>query len=382
MIKVKAANFYEGLERAGVGNGDGFVLMVDPTEQKIGDERTAQFASISSSDGEKIGMTTIQIHTKDMSEPKVFYTTNALKSAVATLSKITEMIMIDAKESHLLLSDEKKESVIKVELKEKGMMLELPDSPDGAVVLTLDREQFVNAVRLGGYSAIESNTAGTELIYFRIDENENRLLVMSARSTNLCKAEIPVKGVMSNSENKDSWHLINHKFVQSMVRQLSGDLIQIAFTPKFMVVQSQVARFGSKKSDGSEPTAYYNLFKVQEYGYQGKVDKKELLIGMEVAMVSGDSKYKMLSLETTDEGALKVSSKDGSNKREISQLKYEGKMQKTFFAYDLLKLVINGCADEIDYFGGEKTPFLRFKGTDANVEYESILAPVNSKKSE
>ena len=57
-------------------------------------------------------------------------------------------------------------------------------------------------------------------------------------------------------------------------------------------------------------------------------------------------------------------------------------MQKTFFAYDLLKLVINGCADEIDYFGGEKTPFLRFKGTDANVEYESILAPVNSKKSE
>lgn len=381
MFKVKAANFYEGLERASVGGGEGFVLMIDPTVQKIGEDKTAQFASISSSDGEKIGMTTIQIHTKDMEEAKVYYTTSALKAAVLTLSKITEMITIESKESYLLLSDEKKESVIKVELKEKGMMLELPSSPEGAVIVTLNRELFCNAVRLGGYSAIESNTAGTELIYFRVDEENKKLLVMSARNTNLCKAEIPIESVAGATDTADKWHLINYKFVQSMVKQLSGDKIQIAFTPKFMVAQSVVARFGSKKSDGSEPTAYFNLFQNKGYGYYGKVDKKELLIGMEIAMISGDSKYKILMLETTEEGAIRVSSKDGSNKRDVSQLKYEGKMPQTYFSHELLKLVINGCADEIDYFGGGGTPFLRFRGVCDDVEYESILAPVNNKKS-
>lgn len=379
MFKVKANNLYEALERVAVGGGECYVIAVDPTPHKLG-ENTVQIASISSSDGEKTARTSIQIHTKDMEKPEIYYATAYLKAAVASLSKITDMLLIESKGSHLLLSDEKKESVIKVELKEEDKQLELPESPEGAILITMKRENFVNVIRLGGYSATESNRAGTENINFIIDVDNKKMIVMSMRDQSMCKATTSVEKVKSLATEKKQWHLINYKFIQNMIKKIDGDMIKLAFTPHFIMVDTRNTRYGCKKSNGIAPVTAMGVFDKKDNYYSGTIDKKDILLGMEIAMVG--VKDNNILLEGNENGTLNVFSKSNGNKSNVLQKKYEGKMPQKMFFYDIFKHVLGGIGDEIHYSGvvfeddGKRKEFVRFDGTDSEVEYESILLPI------
>ena len=378
MFKVKAINLYEALERVAVGGGECYVIAVDPTPMKIGENQTVQVASISTSDGEKTGITSIQIHCIDMDKPEIYYATANIKAAVSSLSKITDMLIVESKGSHLLVSDEKKESVVRVALVEKDTVLELPNSADGAIMVMMEREKFVNAIRLGGYSAEDSNIAGIDVIGFLANEEEKKLTVVSRRSTTMCQAVAPVTNIGNKSAEEDVWHLINHKFIQNLVPKLSGDVVQIAFTPKFMVVRCQNAIFGSKKSEGTMAENLIKKLSDKSFDYSGTIQKKDLLLSMEISIVGVDEK--IINLETNENGTLKVCSVTGSNKSNVSQKTHEGKMEAMSFYVEVLKSGLNGCGDELHYFGKTTPKYIMFDGEDAGVEYVSIVAPVNLNK--
>ena len=381
MFKVNAACLNTALDCATVGGGKGFVLMVSPAMQKISDTQEIQMASVSSSDGNKTGRANLIIETKDMEKDEVYWASASLKQAVASLSKMTETLYIDSKGSYLEVSDEKKESVVRVSLLDQDIVLELPNSPQGAVLIMMEREKFVNAIRLGGYAAEDSSIAGMDVIGFRVDADEKQLMVVSRRSTTMCQAIAPLTNVAPQDEEakKSEWHLINYKFIQNLVGKLTGDVVQIAFTPKFMVVRTQNAIFGSKKSEGSMGKTVIDRLSEKSYDYSGVISKKELLLALDISIVGVDKK--IVSLETNENGTLKVSSMSGSNKSNISQKAFEGKMELKSFYLDVLKGALNGCGDQLHYFGKTDPKFIMFDGEDAGVSYVSIVAPVDPQKS-
>ena len=378
MFRVNASNLNSALDCAAVGGGKGFVLMVSPTMRKIGEDKEAQIASISSSDGEKTGLANLMIHTDDMKEDAIYYASSSLRPAVASLSKVTDTIYVEDKGAYLEVSDEKKESVVRVELMEKDVVLQLPNSPEGVTMVVIEREKFVNAIRLGGYAAEESHIAGVDCIGFQVDETDNKLLVVSRCDNTMCKALVPVKAVQSKESVKGEWHLANFKFIQSMVQKLNGDMLQIAFAPKFVIVQSETAMFGAKKSEGSIPESLMERLNDKEYEFSGTLEKKDLLLGIEINMVG--NKEKMVTLETHDDGTLRISAMNGSNKAKVLQKSHEGKMEEKSFYVEILKRALNGCGEEIHYFGKPAKKILSMDGTDAEVEYATIVAPVAPKK--
>lgn len=381
MFKVNAENFNKALEYAAVGGGKGFVLMVNPEKRAIGENKEIQLACVLSSDGEKMGMANMLIKAKDMEKEEVYYASSYIKSAVATLGKITDTICVEAKSSYLQLSDEKKEAVIKVELNESDIVLQIPNTPDDTTMIAIEREKFVNAIRLGGYSAKDSNIAGIDAIGFQLKEEEKKLIVFSRSGETACKAITPIEASKNMAKKGDAWHFANFRFIQNVIQKLDGKLIQITFTPKFIVIQSESARFGAKISEGSVSNSIFNMLDDKGYDYTGTVNKKDLLIAMEIAMVGiKDDKGKYITLETNENGSLKVSSMTGSNKSNVSQKTHEGKMEEKVFYADILKLGLNGCGDEIHYLGKVNPVFLMMDGTDADVDYVSIVAPVNPKK--
>lgn len=378
MFRVNASNLNNALDCAAVGGGKGFVLMVSPTKRKIGEDKEAQIASISSSDGEKTGRANLMIHTDDMKEDAIYYASSSLRPAVASLSKVTDTIYVDNKGAYLEVSDEKKESVVRVELLEKDVVLQLPNSPEGVTMIMIEREKFINAIRLGGNAAEESHIAGVDCIGFQVKEADNKLLVISRCDNTMCRALVPVKAVQSKAVNSGEWHLVNFKFIQSMVQKLSGDMLQIAFAPKFVIVQSATAMFGSKKSEGAIPELLIERLCDKEYEFSGTLDKKDLLLGVEINMVG--NKDKLVTLETHDDGTLRISAMNGSNKAKVMQKAHEGKMEAKSFYVEILKRALNGCGEEIHYFGKADKKILSMDGTDAEVEYATIVAPVAPKK--
>lgn len=373
MFKVNATNLNSALDCAAVGGGKGFVLMVSPVKRKIAEDKVAQLASISSSDGEKTGLANLVIHTDDMKEDAIYYASSSLKPAVASLSKITDDIYVESKGAYLEVSDEKKESVVRVELLEKDVVLKLPDSPEGVTMIVMEREKFVNAIRLGGYAAQESHIAGIDVIGFQVNETEKKLLVASRRDTNMCKAVAPVKAIQNNAKESGTWHLVNFKFIQSMVQKLTGDMLQIAFNPKFMIVQSSTAMFGAKKSEGTIPASLIERLEDKSYDYVGTLEKKDLLLGIEIATVGIKDDY--VTIETNENGTLNVTAMN-SNKSVVVQKAHEGKMQTKHFYVDVLKLCLSGCGDELHYYGKVDPVFVTLDGTDAEVEYASMIAPM------
>lgn len=388
MFKVNASNLNNALECAAVGGGKGFVLFIDPEMKKVAEKKKVQLVSVSSSDGEKTGLVNVVVHVSNMEKPEVYYASASLKQAVATLAKVTDIIYVESKGSYLQVSDEKKEAVVRVELLEKDIVLPLPKSPENTMMITINREKFVNAIRLGGYSAEESHIAGVDTIGFQVKEAEKKLIVMSRSSTTTCKATMDVEelkntieGSENTSEKSEEWHLVNFRFIQSMAQKLSGDLIQIAFTPKFMVVRSANAVFGVKKSEGTIPNVMIEMLNTKDYDYAGTLSKKDLLVAMEIAMVgTKDSKERITTLETNENGTLKVSSVNGSNKSNVSQKSHEGRMEDKSFYIDILKKGLNGCGDELHYFGKVEPVFLLLDGTDAGVDYVSVISPINKRK--
>lgn len=373
-IKVNASNLCNALDCASVGGGKGFVLMVSPVKVPMGDKEV-QVASVSSSNGEKTAMSSIVVHVTGMEEPQVYYVSSSLRTAVASLSKIAETLTIVSKGTYLEVFDEKKLSVVKVELMEKDIIMQLPDSPEGAVLVTMEKEKFVNAIKFGGYCAEESNTANIDDVAFFAEEG--KLTVLSRRSVAMCKAEAAVKGFQNKAE-KQEWYLVNYKFIQNLCAKLSGDMIQIAFTPKFMVIQTASACFGSKRSDGSVVKQLTDMLDNKEYDYSGKLAKKDLLLAMDIAMVA--VKEKAVCLQTNEDNTIQVSSE--GNKTVVAQKECEGQMPEKRFSTDVIKLVLGGCGENIHYFGQLKTPFVMFDGEEDGVRYSNMIAPVVQKPKE
>lgn len=378
MFRVNASNLNNALECAAVGAGKGFVLMVSPTKRKVGEDKEAQIASISSSDGEKTGRANLIIHTEDMKEDAVYYASASLRPAVASLSKVTDTIYVESKGAYLEVSDEKKESVVRVELLEKDIVMQLPNSPEGATMIVIEREKFMNAIRLGGYAAEDSHIANVDCIGFQVNKAENKLLVVSRCDNTMCKALAPIKAVQDKAQEEGSWHLVNFKFIQSMVQKLSGDVLQIAFAPKNIIVQSATAMFGAKKAEGTMPVSMLERMNDKAYDYSGTLEKKDLLLGIEINMVG--NKDKLVALESQADGTLRVSAMNGSNKSKVLQKAHEGTMEEKNFYVEILKRALSGCGEEIHYYGKVDNKILSMDGTDAEVEYVTIVAPVVPKK--
>lgn len=381
MFKVNAINFNNALDCAAVGGGKGFVLIVSPTKRKIGEENEVQIASISSSDGEKTGRANLIIHTSDMEKDEIYYASASLKAAVVSLAKVTDIICVESKGTYLELYGEERKAEVRVELLEKDIVLQLPNSPEGVMMIMIEREKFINAIRLGGYSAEDSHIAGVDCIGFKVLEAENKLIIMSRCGTTICRAMAPIKAVKNAAEKGDAWHMVNFHFIQGMVAKLTGDMLQIAFAPKFIIVQSATAMFGAKKSESTISDGLMKIFDDKSYDYAGTIDKKDLLIGMEIAMVGmKDKNDKLVALETTENGTLKVSSESGSNKSIVIQKNHDGCLEKKIFYIEILKKGLNGCGEELHYFGKVNPKVMIIDGVDDEVEYISVIAPVSKAK--
>jgi len=379
MFKVKAAIFNNALDCASVGAGKGFVLLVSPKQQDVGNGKKIQIASISSSDGDKTGQANIQIETVDMKDDEMYFVSANLKPAVSTLSKITEVIKVEKKDSVLEVSDEKGESVVKVELMEKDTVLQLPETTEGSILIIMEREKFVDAVRIGGYAAAESNNAGTENIGFHVNVADSIMTVFSERGNIIGKAIVPIKKAEVHTENSDIWFMVNAKFIQGVTSKLSGDLVQIALTPRFMIVQSFSARFGSKTSETPVPYPFIKLSEDKSYDYKGCVDKKDLLMGVEIAMIGVTDK--LFSIKTSENGTLKVYSSNG-NESTVVQKSYEGTMKPNCYFIDLFRSAVGCCGDTLNYFGkynDKEYSIVRFEGEEKGVKYISMVAPVSGK---
>ena len=88
MFTINTENLGNALDYASVGGGKGYVLLVDPTIRELGNGRTMQLASVCSSDGDRIGTANIEVRTKDMKKPEIFYISATLKQAVASLAPV------------------------------------------------------------------------------------------------------------------------------------------------------------------------------------------------------------------------------------------------------------------------------------------------------
>lgn len=381
MISINAQDFLNAIESAAVGAGKGFVLIIDPTERDIGNGKKAQLASISSSDGTKTGLTNFYIKTDETKERMVSVCAN-LRPAVMSLAKITDLIHMELKDTYLKLTDVKEEAQIRVELlEEQDIVLELPNNSEDAIAITINREKFIAAVRMGGYCAGDNlATPGFDCICFRVDAQAKELWVTSIRTEMVCRAIVPIEAVYDPTNVSMQWHLVNHRFIQKTVAQLLGDQIQIAFNLKYMVVQCATGLFASKKSEGNFAEAYNNLLSDVEYDFCGKVVKKNLLTGMEIAMVGAEESCIMF--ETNENGTLKITRFNGENKATVVQKEHEGMMQKTCYGCEFLKMIIACCKDEeLYYFGkkgvGKEHSFLKTSGESEGVRYNAVLAPIN-----
>ena len=391
MFKVNAMEFISSVECAAVGDGKGFVLTVNPQEQDLGNGQKSSIATISSSDGDKTGMTNVRICTKNMKKKETYFATASLRPAACSLSKITETIYVEPKGAYLELSDEKRESVIRVECLSRDIVLSIPSMAEDATAIIMEREKFAAAIRMGGYGATDSlNKAGYECIGFRVDVEKKELRVISMRSEMICQAVVPVMNVRDLSEKKGQWHMINAHFIQKMAGRLTGPQVQIGFNPKFMIVQSATGVFGSKKTEAMVPETFCKMVEDTEYDYSGKIGKKDLLTGMEIIQVGLDDRR--LVMETDGNGTLKLTAVNGSNKTVIVQKEHEGVMESACYGCDVLKTILGSSKDDTFYYygkeaeekgNGQKKPsILHFSGESEGARYAGILAPVVQPKKE
>lgn len=248
MIKVEAKEFISAIDAAAVGEGKGYVLLIDPQKTDIGNGKMAQIASISSSDGTKTGLTNFQIIAEGEKGCTISVSAN-LRYAVMSLAKVTKVIHIHLQETYLSLTDEKEESEIRVEyLAKQDIVMKLPDKPEGSVLFVMNREKFISAIQMGGYSASDKQPMPEyTCIYFYVDVEAKELWIASKRNEMACRAVVQLDKVQNYMDSHKQWHLLNHHFIQRMMDQLTGEQIQVGFNDKFMVVQCATGLFGCKK---------------------------------------------------------------------------------------------------------------------------------------
>ena len=277
MFTVNCENLGNALEYASVGGGKSFNLLVDPTVHDLGDGRTMQLASVCSSNGDKIGTANIEIRTTDMQKPEIFYISNILKQAVASLAPITDTLYIESKDSCLELSDESGETKIKVPLTEKEAILEIPNSTEGVVMLRMKKEEFVQAIRTGGFVAAPTAKALTDTIGFKVNVEEKTIKVMSFRGEMVSIAAAELSQVEARGVGDQPcaavgvWHLVHFQFIQELLPKLTGDVVEIGFNDKYVQIVSSSASFASKKVAGEMSEGLVKLVEDESYDYAGEV---------------------------------------------------------------------------------------------------------------
>lgn len=387
MFTVNSENLSSALEYASVGGGKGFNLIVDPTVHDIGDGRSMQLASVYSSNGDKIGNANIQIRTTDMQKAEIYYVSGILRQAVASLAPVTESLFIAPKDSYLELSDESGETVIKVPLIEKEAMLEIPNSAEGAVMLSMKKDDFVQAIRTGGCVAAPTNTALSDAIGFKVDAESNTMKVMSFRAEMASIATAELSKVEANHVGDKAcpavgvWHLVNFQFIQDLLSKLTGEVVQIGFNDKYVQLASSSATYASKKTAGQMSASLEKLLEDEGYDYAGEIKSKKLQTALNIVMV-GDEENKVM-METEDNGTLKLSSVNLSNKTTISHEKRDGSMPKTAFYVPFLKQVLKICGETVQYYGKNRegrSSLLLFTGKERGITFHCCIAPCNSKK--
>lgn len=386
MFTVNCENLGNALEYASVGGGKSFNLLVDPTVHDLGDGRTMQLASVCSSNGDKIGTANIEIRTTDMQKPEIFYISNILKQAVASLAPITDTLYIESKDSCLELSDESGETKIKVPLTEKEAILEIPNSTEGVVMLRMKKEEFVQAIRTGGFVAAPTAKALTDTIGFKVNVEEKTIKVMSFRGEMVSIAAAELSQVEARGVGDQPcaavgvWHLVHFQFIQELLPKLTGDVVEIGFNDKYVQIVSSSASFASKKVAGEMSEGLVKLVEDESYDYAGEVKNKDFQIGLNIVSV-GDDENKVV-METGDEGALKISSVNMTNKTLISQER-DGDMPKTAFYVPFLKQILKICGVKVQYYGKTnegKCSMLLFTGKECGVEFHCCVAACNSKQ--
>lgn len=387
MFTVNTENLGNTLDYASVGGGKCYVLLIDPTVRDLGDGRTMQLASVCSSNGDKIGTANVEIRTTDMQKAEMFYVSGMLRQAVASLAPIADTLYIEPKDSCLEISDESGESMIKVPLTEKEAILEIPNSTEGAVMLRMKREEFVQAIRVGGYVAASTQMALSDAIGFKVDAENKTIKIMSFRAemASIAITELAQVEAMGSNERPcpavNVWHLVNYQFIQELVPKLTGEAVEIGFNDKYMQLMSSSASFGSKKMAGQMPAYLEKLLADDSYDYTGSIASRKLQIGLNIITV-GSEENKVV-METEDNGALKISSVSLSNKTMVSQEKHDGQMPKMTFYVPFLKQILKVCGEKVQYYGktsGNQSALLLFTGKENGVEYRSCVAACNNKQ--
>ncbi len=387
MFTINTENLGNALDYASVGGGKGYVLLVDPTIRELGDGRTMQLASVCSSDGDRIGTANIEVRTKDMKKPEIFYISATLKQAVASLAPVADTIFVTPMDSCLKLADESGKSVIKVPLREKEAILEIPASKEDIVMLQMKRENFVRAVRIGGCVAVPTQTALSDAIGIKIDAENKEMKIMSFRNEMSSIATVQIDQVASQgvgdqpSQVVDVWHLVNYQFIQSLLPRLTGEVVEIALNKKYMQIMSLSASYASKKMTGQMPGSIERILSDEGYDYIGVVKNKNFQVGLNIVTVGVDENK--VIVETDDNGALKISSFNLANKTAISQENHQGVMPKRAFIVDLLKQLLKVCGEDVQYCGksdGKESMLLFLQGKEHNVGYRSCIASCNMQK--
>lgn len=403
-FECNAEKVNQAIKAASIGEGKGFVITVLTKEQPISKDKTATLCNISSADGEKSGEMTLLYQGKDLPVDKdriTYYASASLSAAAASLAMVTDTIRFTPHSSYLELSDGK-DNIVKVALLEKDIRMPHPKGADleGAVAILVSREKLLKGLEYGKAASEVTDRSGTENVFFHV-EGKN-LVLLSYQQATAAKAVISDVRVermsLKKAEEKpeegekeavqEPWHAVNEKFVTALLKRLSGENVKILFTKTFMVMETALAIFQCKKAVASVPVAINELLTDPSYDFNGKVNKKEFLNAMDIALVGVESDDRYFTMETNPDGTLKISNSAKGNKAVVTQEEHEGAAEETRYFVDKMKQIVALSGESFYYYGREgKRPGLNLpekgilysSGESGEVSYSCFLLPIKLK---
>lgn len=375
-VKVPALTLIKALDAASIGNGNGYVLMVDPAIKQ--GEKTIQAAVLASSDGESLGRCAFQIKAYGFENQEMIYPSKSLRDAAVLLSKMTEMLTMTLKGSYLEIATEDGSSNVRVALNEKDKLLEVPkEEGDNAVFVALKTADFVTAVRCGGFCAAKADRE-MRAVYF-MPHNE-KLTVCSFTNYYASTAVAEVAKSMS-MPTEEQWHAANDAFIKAVASNLTGDTVQVGFTDKYITISDSDGQiYASRKLAIHLPGIITEMFGRAEREYSGEFKRKDFLLGVDVVTV-GIEKALYFKMETAEDGTIRLLSARGENKTSVAQSKHEGRQVKSCLSVEIFKTILSNLGDTIRYYGCndkkmQVSNMIYFEGEMGKVNYRSFLLKV------
>ena len=381
VIKVEANVFCKALAAASLGNGKGYVMIVNPSANANG--KNIQICLLASSDGEKLGRCTVQVQTSGIEETEAFYPVKSIYKSVETLAKVTDTIVIEVKDAYLELSAKSGENRVRVALNEKDLLFDVPEEEmANSVSACFKREDFVTAIKCGGYAAAKA-TVGTSMkaIYFGV--STDKICVISACDAVMAEATVKPQQ-MDNAPENEVFYPAEDVFINAVASRLTGDRCQIGFTSKYIIISDSAGPiYVARKKTAQMSTSLRNILNMEERDYEAEVAKKELLLGIEIATVGLEDRASFITGHTAEDGTLCLESPHAENKANVIQSKHEGSVSECYLGIEALKLLLSGCGEKIGYYGLNdiKKP-MHFYGVDGTVTYRALIAQFMGEKTE